>query len=585
MVDNVLLFKCPSVQLCPFNSGTLKSGDIPSSCHTPSSTETLNILPAHTQLWLCFDGRPTHVLFDMQGPAFTPVSLQVGNGTPVNLSSVIETLGTMLGSIIRSAVISARLAAETGAGTTAPAAAAAPSGSRPPTQSPGSAAPGHPSAAGDAAAATLLNPPVMQQLARALMHTLGPFISSQAASSSSTGGTSQAGTASGPSRNGPPAPASTTGTTATAAAVGGHASGSGQSSTQLGISDTLDATIGMNPSADAFVGHMDAQGLVDALTQAGATSVSVQGPLAPPGVEPTSAMPVQATAQAADEVTAPGAPAAPAVTEALSTENLPAAGRPTEPAAPSSEAETASTAAPASGVTKPSSQRKVGGLGSAALPSRDKGSKKSHPRSLTPGSTSPAADQPSSSRQSPNTRPAPSQAQQDNVKRARRGDSTLTGVPLPTAGAEPTAASQLPNDAARSDTTTSRGEGVEEIAQPSRGRVQASNAGGLDALMAGIFGGGGGGGGGGAGGSGAGLNMNSLMQVIMGLSRCTSHETPSCTDNNGTSPDLGSTAMAACVGALCLLNTTMPHCCKWLSAMSKAGPVGLTCMPFGLCLA
>ena len=469
----------------------------------------------------------------MQGPAFTPVSLQVGNGTPVDLSSVIEQLGTLLGSIIRSAVISARLAAETGAGTTAPAAASAPSGSQAPTQPTGSATPGHPSAAGGSAtAATLLNPPVMQQLARALMHTLGPFISSQAASSSSAGGTSQAGTASGPSRGGPPIPAPTTGTNANAVAAGGHASGRGQSTAQLGISDSLDASIGMNPSADAFVGHMDAQGLVDALTQAGATSVSVQGPLAPPGVEPTSAVPVQATAQAADDVTAPGALAAEAAAEALSTEHLPAAGRPTEPAAPFSQAEAASPAAPASGVTKPSSQRKVGGLGSAALPSRDKGSKKSHPRSLTPGSTSPAADQPSSSRQSPNTRPAPSQPQQDNVKRARRGDSTLAEVP------PPTAASQLPNDAERSATTTSRGEGVEEIAQPSRGRVQASSAGGLDALMAGIFGGGGGGaggggaGGGGAGGGGAGLNMNSLMQVITGISRLTSHERPSGTDNN-----------------------------------------------------
>ena len=424
----------------------------------------------------------------------------------------------MLGSAIQAAVASAGSAAESGAapaaGTTAPAAASAPSGSRPPSQPTGSATPGHPSAAGGpATAATLLNPPVMQQLARALMHSLGPFISSQAASGS---------TASAPSRNATAAPGST-GTNATAAAAAGRG-GRGQSRPQLGVSDSLDAAIGMNPSADAFVSHMDAQGLVDALTQAGASSVSVQGPFAPPGVEPTSAIPAQASAQAADEVTAPAA-------EAPSTETLPAASPSTEPAAPSSgpsSAASVSAAAPASGVNKPPSQRTVGGLGSAALPSRDKGSKKSHARSLTPGSISPAADQPSSSRQSPNTRPAPSQPQQDNVKRARRGDSSPSGGSLPTAGAEPAAAaSQLPS-AAEHSATTGRGEGVEEIAQPSRGSVQAGSAGGLDALMAGMFGGGGGG----AGGGGGGLNMNSLMQVTMGTSRCMSDEMPSCADKH-----------------------------------------------------
>ncbi|KAL0048365.1 hypothetical protein WJX82_001722 [Trebouxia sp. C0006] len=162
----------------------------------------------------------------------------------------------------------------------------------------------------------------------------------------------------------------------------------------------------------------------------------------------------------------------------------------------------ASAAGPASGVTRPGSQRAVG-LGSAALPPRDKGSKKSHPRSPTPGSTSPSADQSTSSRQSPGSRLAPSQPQQDNVKRARRGSSPpsegLSQSPATAVGGSP--------NGAEPGAAVSRGEAVEQIAQPNRGAVQASSAGGLDALMAGMFGGGGGSGGGG------GLNMNSLLQV------------------------------------------------------------------------
>ena len=440
----------------------------------------------------------------MQGPVNSPVSLQVGNGTPLDLSPIIQRLGTMLGSAIQSAVSTASPSGPAPAATaTAAAFAAAPSGNRQSGQPAGTA-----SAANTATAETLLNPPVMQHLARALMHSLSPFIS-QAAPGAATGN-NQAGTASAATRNTAPASGSA-GTTATpaagaaraaaAAAAGASGSGSGQSRPQLGLSDSLDAMIGMNPSADAFVSQMDAQGLIDALPQAGASFVNIQGPIAPQEAGLAHPTPAQATAQAADVTSAAASSAAPA-SEALSTQQLPV----NEPAAgpasslPSSQAlpdpASASAAGPASGVTRPGSQRAVG-LGSAALPPRDKGSKKSHPRSPTPGSTSPSADQSTSSRQSPGSRPAPSQPQQDNVKRARRGSSPPNEGPSQSPA---TAVGGLPSSAGR-------GEAVEEIAQPNRGAVQASSAGGLDALMAGMFGGGGGSGGGG------GLNMNSLMQV------------------------------------------------------------------------
>ena len=337
------------------------------------------------------------------------------------------------------------------------------------------------------------------------MHSLSPFIS-QAAPAAATG-SNQARVASAATRNTAPA-SGTAGTTATAAAgaAGASGSGSGQSRPQLGLSDSLDAMIGMNPSADAFVSQMDAQGLIDALTQAGASSVNIQGPIAPPqGAAIAHSTPAQASAQAADVTSAVASPAAPA-SEALSTQQLPVSEPAAGPASslPSSQAlpdpASASAAGPASGVTRPGSQRAVG-LGSAALPPRDKGSKKSHPRSPTLVNTSPSADQSTSSRQSPGSRPAPSQSQQDNVKRARRGSSPpsegLSQSPATAVGGLPSGAE--PGAAA------SRGEAVEEIAQPNRGAVQASSAGGLDALMAGMFGGGSGGG--------AGLNMNSLMQV------------------------------------------------------------------------
>ena len=436
----------------------------------------------------------------LQSPVNSPVSLQVGNGTPVDLSPIIQRLGRMLGSAIQSAVSAANPSGPAPAATataTAAATAAGPAGNSQSGQPAGNA-----SAAGAATAETLLNPPVMQHLARALMHSLSPFIS-QAAPGAATG-SNQAGTASAPSRNTAPA-SGAAGTTAPAAA-GASGSGSGASRPQLGLSDSLDAMIGMNPSADAFVSQMDAQGLIDALTQAGASSVNIQGPVAPQGAGTAHSTPAQTTAQAADVTSAATFSAAPA-SESLS-QQLPVSEPAAGPASslPSSQPlpdpASASAAGPASGVTKPGGQRAVG-LGSAALPPRDKGSKKSHPRSPTPVSTSPSADQSTSSRQSPGSRPAPSQPQQDNVKRARRGSSPpsegLSQSPATAVGGLPSGAK--PGAAA------SRGEAVEEIAQPNRGAVQASSAGGLDALMAGMFGGGSGSG------AGGGLNLNSLMQV------------------------------------------------------------------------
>ncbi len=436
----------------------------------------------------------------MQSPVNSPVSLQVGHGTPVDLSPIIQRLGTMLGSAIQSAVSTASPSGPAPAATstaTAAASAAAPAGNRQPGQPAGTA-----SAANAAPAETLLNPPVMQHLARALMHSLSPFIS-QAAPGAATGSNQ----ASAATRNTTPASGSADTTATAAAAAGANGSGSGSTRPQLGLSDSLDAMIGMNPSADAFVSQMDAQGLIDALTQAGASSVNIEGPIAPQGAGIAHSTPAQATAQAADVTSAAASSAAPA-SEALSTQQLPV----NEPAAgpasslPSSQAlpdpASASAAGSASAVTKPGGQRAVG-LGSAALPPRDKGTKKSHPRSPTPASTSPSADQSTSSRQSPGSRPASSQPQQDNVKRARRGSSPpsegLSQSPATAVGGSPSGAE--PGAAA------SRGEAVEEVAQLNRGTVQASSAGGLDALMAGMFGGGGGSEGGG------GLNMNSLMQV------------------------------------------------------------------------
>ena len=432
----------------------------------------------------------------MQSPVNSPVSLQVGNGTPVDLSPIVQRLGAMLGSAIQSAVSAASPSGPAPAATptaTAAASAAGPSGNHQSGQPAGNA-----SAANAVTADTLLNPAVMQHLARALMHSLSPFIS-QAAPGGARG-SNQAGAASAATRNTAPVSGSA-GTTATAAAAGASGSGDGQSRSQLGLSDSLDAMIGMNPSADAFVSQMDTQGLIDALTQAGASSVNIQGPIAPQEAGTPHSTPAQATAPAAG-VTSPAASSAAPASEALSTQQLPVSEPAAGPASslPSSQAlpdlASASAASSASAVTKPASQRAVG-LGSAALPPRDKGSKKSHPRSPTPISTSPSADQSTSSRQSPGSRPAPSQAQQDNVKRARRGSSPPNEGPSQSPA---TAVGGLPSSGGR-------GEAVEEIAQPNRGAVQASSAGGLDALMAGMFGGGGGSGGGG------GLNMNSLMQV------------------------------------------------------------------------
>ncbi|KAL0042866.1 hypothetical protein WJX79_001929 [Trebouxia sp. C0005] len=107
------------------------------------------------------------------------------------------------------------------------------------------------------------------------------------------------------------------------------------------------------------------------------------------------------------------------------------------------------------------------------------------PVSIRFGSRPPGSHPPPPGQQSPVNSPVSLQV----------GNGTPVDLsPIVQSGAEPGAAG-------------SRGEAVEEIAQPNRAAVQASSAGGLDALMAGMFGGGSGSGGGG------GLNINSLMQV------------------------------------------------------------------------
>lgn len=113
-------------------------------------------------------------------------------------------------------------------------------------------------------------------------------------------------------------------------------------------------------------------------------------------------------------------------------------------AAPSSSA-----AAPAGGIVqgdnskdkRPALPSRAAGLGSAGLPPRNKAAKKAPTKSATDG-----GEGPSSSRQAASSRPAPSQPQQDNVKRARMGDPT--------------------SDAAPSHQPSTAQQGVEEITRP-----------------------------------------------------------------------------------------------------------------------
>ena len=437
-----------------------------------------------------------------------PVTLQVGNGTPIDLAPIIRSLGGTLGSAIESAVAAANPA-------TAPPASATP-------------APAGSSQTAQPAPASLLTPAVMQHIMRAILHSISPLVSPQIppASGPSTGtACTQPGMAS----------TSVPGTGTSANGSAAPAPSSDGPTTQLALSDPLEAMIGgLNPSmgeaagADSgvYVGAMDSQGLIDALMQAGASSVNVQGPFAATGAQPGNPTPPQPTESVDASANAATSPAAEVPSAAASLEQRPVAtqadagaGLSSSSSFTRSEAESppasATDASSAPGVVKPAGRGAVG-LGSTALPPRDKASKKGHPRSPVPGSASGVADQPSSSRQSPGSRPAPSQPQQDNVKRARRGGSPGTQAPPQTATAGPHAATAGPRvaksepqggTAAQPGATASRGEAVEEIAEASRGTVQAGGGRGLEAMMAGMFGGSGGGGSGG-------LDMGSLMQVL-----------------------------------------------------------------------
>ena len=443
-----------------------------------------------------------------------PVTLQVGNGTPIDLAPIIRSLGSTLGSAIESAVATANPA-------TAPPASATP-------------APAGSGQTAQPAPASLLTSPVMQHIMRAILHSISPLVSPQIppASGPSTGtARTQAGTSPHPSM----ASASVPGTGTSANGSAAPAPTSDGPTTQLALSDPLEAMIGgLNPSmgeaagADSgvYVGAMDSQGLIDALMQAGASSVNVQGPFAAPGGQPGNPTPPQPTESVNASANAATSPAAEVPSAAASPEQRLVAAQADAGAGLSSsspftqsEAESppasATDASSAPGVVKPAGRGAVG-LGSTALPPRDKASKKAHPRSPVPGSVSGVADQPSSSRQSPGSRPAPSQPQQDNVKRARRGGSPGTQAPPQTATAGPHPATAGPRvaksepqgaTAAQPVATASRGEAVEEIAEASRGTMQAGGGRGLEAMMAGMFGGSGGGGSGG-------LDMGSLMQVV-----------------------------------------------------------------------
>ena len=118
----------------------------------------------------------------------------------------------------------------------------------------------------------------------------------------------------------------------------------------------------------------------------------------------------------------------------------------------------------------------------------------------TPNTSPNSPDEAAAGSRQPGNRPGPSVPQQDNVKRARHGDTTSEA---PSRGAAGTGVQPAaPATAGLSE--------EEEIARPSRGAAQAGGAGGLDTMLAQMFGGGGGAGGGTGSG---GLNLNSLVQV------------------------------------------------------------------------
>lgn len=367
--------------------------------------------------------------------------------------------------------------------------AAAPTGSQPQPPQPGSNPRAPASASGSASPESLLAQPVMQQVSRALMHVIGPLVTVQAAAPPSTSADASAGAAAvseagrpGPSQD-PPAAAGTSSTTSN------PRRDSSRSATQrpLGMSEPLSEMIGpalSEPRAEVVSEH----GAADEHMGAGASSPDDSGPSAvfnQPGA--TSATPAAGT----DTAQAPTAASLPSASAEASAAPA-AAGNQS-----SSKPAEASGAAAGSGGQRPS-QRAMG-LGSA-LPSREKGSKKSHPRSSLPNTSPNSPDEAAAGSRQAGSRPGPSVPEQDNVKRARHGDTT----------SDPPSRSAAGTDVQKAASATAGLHEEEEIPRPSRGAVQAGSAGGLDAMLAQMFGGGVGA----AGGTGSGgLNLNSLVQV------------------------------------------------------------------------
>lgn len=460
-------------------------------------------------------------VLSLQAPADVPVTLQVGSGAPVSLAPLIQAASSMLGTAIHSAVASATPAsAEPASADPTAASVAAPAA--PATTSPGSQAPQHQpgsstrasasasSSSGSAASASLLAPAVLQQVSRALMHVISPLINGQAAppSTSATAAASAAVTQAGrvapsqnplasagrPSQN-PPAPG---GGPSAAAGTASVAGGSRPATAQrpLGMSEPLSEMIGASLADACTPGAeqgaiADAQGVISMLMGAGADSVNVSGPMAAPNPQPEASSATIAAASGTAQV-----PSA----SILPSESTEAGAAAAGDQSSSKSAEATDAAAGSDG--QRASQRAMG-LG-LALPPREKGSKKSHPRSSMPSTATGSSDEAAGSRQAGSRqaggRLAPSVPQQDNVKRARHGDNIPDAPPRPLPGTD-----EQPAAAARAGLDAEEG-----ISRPVRGAVRAGSAGGLDAMLAQMFGGGGGAAG--ASGSG-GLNLNSLVQV------------------------------------------------------------------------
>ena len=343
----------------------------------------------------------------------------------------------------------------------------------------------------------------MQQVMRALMHAISPLVHAHATQQPSTAATTPAATAAaGPqsgrvaTANTPAAPASSSAAATGTAPHDAVSTGGNRARSQrpLGMSEPLSEMLGpasasgdapANSGSHAQQDALGAQGLMSALMGAGASSVNVSGPMLAPGQHSNA----QTPAVSSDTARAEAAAATASGVSSDTAEGNTAGGQPS-----SSQPATA-------GMGKPPGQRAVG-LGSA-LPLREKGSKKSHPRSPVPGPLPSPSDQAGSSRQG-GSRPAPSAPQQDNVKRARHGDSNNSEPQsVSTAGVEAATAAQA--------ATTARA-GREEEGQASRGTVQAGGAGGMNDVIAQVLGGLGGGGAADGSASGA-LDMSNLMQV------------------------------------------------------------------------